>query len=270
MSNTVDNYLFLGLPKSGKTTYFSIMAQRLQDVANREKNMKFLYLPTPITDKESEEDKQEERTSDFIADCISRFKKAKWPKKTQAYEDGYTFELTKYFSLFGKPILQKYFYKKAVIKYHDYPGEAFEVAFGVIDSPTPEIKKAADDMKEKIASASGLFLILDADSLFCGTDSKKQRITLTKLFQCIKSSKPDIKLAIIFNKLELFCGHIPNLERMLRNDYSNAYAYLPDNHKFFYVYPLGTVGTGDDGWTYPPKTLSPKNILAPVKWMIGF
>lgn len=269
MSNIVDNYLFLGLPKSGKTTYFSLMAQRLQDTANRTKNIKFLYLPTQITDK-SGEIKQEGITSDFIADCISRVKKAKWPRKTQDYEVGYSFELDKYFSLFGKPVLQKYFYKKTVVDYHDYPGEAFEVAFGVIDNPTPEIKNAADDMKEKIASASGLFLILDADNLFNGTDSEKQRITLTKLFQCIKNSNPDIKLAIIFNKLELFYGNTPNLETMLRKNYSNAYAYLPYNHKFFYVYPLGTVVTGDDGGIYPPKTLSPKNILDPVKWMIGF
>ena len=66
MSNIVDNYLFLGLPKSGKTTYFSLMAQRLQDTANRTKNIKFLYLPTQITDQESGEIKQEEITSDFI------------------------------------------------------------------------------------------------------------------------------------------------------------------------------------------------------------
>lgn len=270
MSNTVENYLFLGLPKSGKTTYFSLMAQHLQDVANLTKHLKFLYLPTRIVNKETNEETFDEITSDFIEDCIARIKKQRWPRKTEDYESGYSFELDKFFSFFGKPVLQKYFYRKAVIDYHDYPGEAFEAAFGVGDDPTPAMVKAGEDMKSRIKTASGLFLILDADALFNGQDNKKYRTTLTRLFQCIRDSNRDIKLAIIFNKLELFAGNEPDFVQKIRKDYSNAYAYLPYNHKFFKVYPLGSVDTAEDGSTLPPKKLLPKKILDPVKWMIGF
>jgi hypothetical protein len=270
MNTTVDNYLFLGLPKSGKTTYFSLMAQHLQDVANRTSHLRFLYLPTKIVNKETNEETYDEITSDFIDDCISRIKNQRWPRKTEDYEAGYSFELDKFFTFMGKPVLQKYFYRKAVIDYHDYPGEAFEAAFGVGDDPTPDMKKAAADMKARITTASGLFLILDADALFNGTDNQKYKKTLTRLFQCIKDSNPNVKLAIVFNKLELFDGNEPNFIELIRKDYSNVYAYLPYNHKFFNVYPLGSVITADDGSTFPPKKLSSRNILDPAKWMIQF
>ncbi len=232
--------------------------------------MKFLYLPTTIVNNETGEEVSDEITSDFIDDCISRIKKQKWPRKTLDYESGYSFELVKFLTFLKKPILQKYFYKKAVIAYHDYPGEAFEAAFGVGEDPTQEIRMAAEDMKSRIKNANGLFLILDADALFNGQDNRKHQITLTRLFRCIKETNPDIKLAIIFNKLELFGGNELDFIRVIRDDYSNAYAYLPYNHKFFYIYPLGSVFTADDGATFPPKKLSPKNMLKPIKWMIGF
>lgn len=255
----IDNYLFLGLPKSGKTTYFSIMAQHLQDVANRTNHLRFLFLPT-----------NGDITSDFIDDCISRIQNQRWPRKTVDYDTGYSFELDKFFTFMGKPILQKFFYRKAVIDYHDYPGEAFEVAFGVGDDPTPAMQNAAADMKSRIKTASGLFLILDADALFNGADKKKTKRTLTNLFRYIKESNPDVKLAIIFNKLELFDGYKQDFIRIIRQDYSNVFSYLPYNKKFFDVYPIGSVCTDDDGSTYPPKTLSSRKILDPVKWMIKF
>ena len=270
MSDTADNYLFLGLPGSGKTTYFSIMAQHLQNTTNRTKNMKFMFLPTEIRDKESGKIvKLEENTSEFIADCISRLKKQRWPLKTQGYDVGYSFELIRYLSLFGKPMLQQFCYRRAIIDYHDYPGEAFTAAFGEEDS-TSDMNNIANDIKRRIKSAKGLFLILDAVALFNGTDSEMQLLSLTTMFRYIKNHNPNIKLAIIFNKLELFYGELPNLITILRKDYGNVYANLPLNHKFFHVYPLGSVETGDKGEIKPPKVIVPKDILEPVKWMIGF
>ena len=270
MSNIVNNYLFLGLPKSGKTTYFSLMAHYLQDFANQKEHLRFLCLPTRIVDEETGQELYDDITSDFIDDCVSRIKEQRWPLKTLDYEYGYSFELDIYHMFKGKPVLQKYTYRKEIIDYHDYPGEAFEAAFGVEDNPSPEMAKIADDMKEKVKKAKGLFLILDAEALFNGTDDIKYKKTLKRLFEYIKDCNPNVKLSIIFNKLELFHGYAPDFVEKIKTDYSYAYAYLPYNHKFFNVYPLGSVWISDDGTTFPPKKLESQNILEPVEWMIKF
>ena len=300
MNTTIDNYLFLGLPKSGKTTFFSLVAQHLQNVANRTKYLRFLFLPTKIINKQTGKEIYKQITSDFIDDCISRIHEQRWPRKTEDYESGYSFEIDKFFTLAGdepqrsspattsqkpdvdsknihgngvfkrKTILQNFFYRKAVIDYHDYPGEAFEAAFGVAENPTPVMLKAAEDMKSRIITASGLFLILDADILFNGTDNDKYKKTLTALFFLIRENNPSVKIAIIFNKLELFYGKEPNFVERIKNEFGNVYASLPSNHRFFYVYPLGSVYTDEDGSTFPPKELKSRGILKPLKWMINF
>lgn len=269
MNNTSSNYLFLGLPKSGKTTYFALMAQHLQNVANRTRNRKFRYLPTQVVNQETGETTlDEDYTEDFIEDCVARIKEQKWPMKTQGYETGYSFEFIKEFSLFGKLILQRFLYRKALVEYHDYPGEAFETAFGVAADPTDEMFKIGEDLKARIEKARGLFLILDADAIFNSQERQKLGKTITRLFRCIRKFNERVKIAIIFNKLELFAGNVPDLKYKLRKEYSNAYAYLPQNHKFFEVYTLGTVVTNDDGSVIPPKPLHPRNILDPIKWML--
>ena len=179
----------------------------------------------------------------------------------------------------------KYFYRRAVITCHDYPGEAFEAAFVVNDYLIPDKIKAAsrigddialgffrdaDDMKSQIKKAKGIFLVIDAEELLNGRDEEKNRDVLTRLVQYIRHSNRNIKLAVIFNKLELLGGPQTGLIAKIKKDYSNAYAYLPHNHRFFYVYPLGSVDTAEDGAIIPPKRLHPRGILAPIRWMIGF
>lgn len=273
MSNSTDNYLILGLKGSGKTTYFSLMAQHLQDVANRTEYLRFRFLPTIIINKVTKEESQEEITSDFISDCISRLDNQRWPRKTEDYEVGYSFELIKYFTIFKQPILKNYFYKTAIIDYHDYPGEAFSIAFGGENNPTPSFQEAAKKMKDQIKSAAGIFLLLDTDEMFNNINTSLLKQTLTGLFRVINDSNPNIKLAVIFNKLELF-GNIDQdvnqLKYQFRRDYGGAFAYLPHSYNFFNVYTLGTVITPPSGEPIPPIRRTPKNILEPVKWMIGF
>lgn len=271
MNNTVDNYLFLGLPKSGKTTYFSLMVRCLQDFANDTNYLKFKYLPT-ITREEDGNKQYEDTTTKFIDDCIDKVRNQRWPVKTQDYDAGYSFELDKFYTICDSPILQDYIYRKAEISYHDYPGEAFEVAFNA--AKNPDFDKAAESIKERIINAKGIFFILDAEAMFNGSDRKVLNTTGTELFRFITESNSKVKLAIIFNKLESFpreAQYKPDFIAMLKKNCGNLYAHLPRNHKFFDdVYPLGSVDIKEDGMSYPPKVLSPKNILEPIKWMTGF
>ena len=252
MSNTVKNYLFLGLPKSGKTTYFALMAHHLQLEANITQKYKFRYLPTVVDDGEKQ--KFEYITSNFIEDCISRLQKQRWPKKTQDYECEYSFELV------DKS-------RTVRIDYHDYPGEAFEEAFYATENT--DFQSAANDIQDRIKKASGVFLTIDAEALFNEQDRLKFVRSVSGLFQWINYYKPKVKLAIIFTKLELFLPAKCDCEKILRERYGNIYANLPSNHKFFYAYPLGNIEIKDDGNTYPPQEITPKNLLEPVEWMIN-
>jgi hypothetical protein len=90
------------------------------------------------------------------------------------------------------------------------------------------------------------------------------------LFQLIEDHNKNTKLAIVFDKLELFGKEAPDFMKKFRNCYPNAYAFLPKHTKFFNVYPLGEVLTTDNGDVIPPTTLRPRAVLDPVRWMIGF
>jgi len=188
MRNTTDNYLILGLRASGKTTYFSVMAQHLQDVTNRTNYLRFRYLPTEINNIDTGEKRYEEITSDFIDDCMNRLNRQKWPLKTLDYEFGYSFEIVKFFRFLGKPIFKKYFYRTSIIEYHDYPGEAFSIAFGGEENPATDqkMKNVADEINKRISSATGIFLLLDADAMFIQQDTQKLKKSLIGLFRTIK------------------------------------------------------------------------------------
>ena len=138
------------------------------------------------------------RTDSFVYRAINGLNKQEWPEKTQKYDSGYSFELIKnyYFRIPQittkkgnlwekiksvkliptKPLLGL----KSSINYHDYPGEAFEVAFTKTSNVNPKIKEYADKMKEQIKNARGLFLVIDAENIFNGVDKDKLRVCCTK------------------------------------------------------------------------------------------
>ena len=251
MKNEPQNYLFLGLPESGKTTCFSLMAYHLQQLANKTSDLRFLY--------------REDNTSIFIDDCIVRLKHKKWPDKTKECTCGYSFEFRKYgfFKMFG--------FNTLFINCHDCSGKAFEVAFGNSGDALENMIKNGDDIKEKIKTAAGVFLVLDSDDLFNGVETSKLENCMVNLLQFIQESNEDMRIAVLFNKLELFFNEEINLKERFRKQYRNAYSYLSVlNCHFFDVYPLGSVETKDDGKIDPPSNILPRKILDPIRWMIGF
>lgn len=279
---TIHNYLFLGLPLSGKTTYFSIMAKHLQDTANQlgAKNVEVKFLPTIV--KYSSEDgngnvieEEQEFTSDFIRECNKRIKNREWPVQTQEYSRAYSLELT----VHPKSIL-KWFYKKvAIIDNHDYPGESFEIAFAPHDnkeklkdlSENNDFVKYAKDLKERVKSAKGIFLILDSEKLISNAKPELDN-SITSLIRYIGRYNKKVKLAIVFTKLEKFYGNEPDCESLLRDGYGNAYAHLlsmKNKCRFFNVYPVGALDTDSNGKTIPPQILKTKNVLEPIKWMLN-
>ena len=274
-SKNEDNYLFLGLPKSGKTVLFVILAQAMQRyTANKTDNMAFRYCDS--------------QTDSFVYRAINGLNKQDWPEKTQRYDSGYSFELIKNYYLSVPKITAKKgnLWKKiksiklqptkpllgikSSIYYHDYPGEAFEVAFTDTSAGNPNIKKYADTMKAQINNARGLFLIIDAENIFNGVEKDKLRETLLKLFKHINNNNPAMKVAVLFNKIELFDQIEIDFEKEFKTSYGNAYAYKPANCKFFEVLPLGSVETNDKGVIIPPKKIVSTKLLEPLQWMLDF
>ena len=185
-----------------------------------------------------------------------------------ACDSGYAFELVTFPRFFGS-----WFYYKSLIEYHDYSGEAFEAAFGIPKENTEQTERDAADMRERIKTALGIFLVLDADKIFNGINKNESRKNLERLFKFVRDTNPQIKLAVIFNKLELFPSkdnETIDFENMFRNEYGNAYSYLSFlKYRFFCVYPLGEVETDENGNIVPPKELSPRNDLEPIQWMLN-
>ena len=249
-----ENYLLLGVPKAGKTTYFCSMAVHMQKLANTTPGLKFRYC--------------DNHTSRFIDECMQKLKSQEWPDKTQHKSDkDYSFQLE-----YEKRILGIHIYTDTIdIIYHDYPGEAFTAAFSEI--PCSGIFAAdAEDLKKKIEIAKGIFLLLDAKEMFNENNIREMSESLTKMFKHIRTHKShQPKLAIIFNKAELFTNfQHDDFCRMFKDNYGNSFAWLPPEYKFFTVYPLGSCSINDQGESIPPEEITPKNVLWPVQWMIKY
>ncbi len=283
------NYLFLGLKGSGKTTFFSLMIRELQRVANNKKNINLGITgeqdgesdnrelqrvannkkntnPEITGEQDGESDNCDSviRTTNFIRLCNELIDKQQWPEKTQGYEDGYSFEL-EIKHLFYNNISEFY--------YHDYPGEAFSIAYGGEKNESEDLRVAAQKLNDQVKKAEGIFLLIDAENMFNGIDDSMVDTSLSGLFNLIKKKKPDIKVAIIFNKLELFGGIEYSLDKLISDfeaRYYNAIGNLPKMHKYFAVYTLGKVEINSEGKAIPPnpKERKPRMLLEPVKWML--
>jgi len=254
----LENYLLLGLPSAGKTTYFTVMAKTLQCLANRGKEMKFRC--------------ENDETREFVDACWNAIaaREPDWPDKTITYNMGYEFSLLQRFGALGLKLPWGFGYRQASVCYHDYPGEVFEAAFGKAENKVFE--ELARQMREQVRLARGVFLLLDADKLFNGGDRNAIATSTVHLFKFIIESNPKVKLAILFNKLELFEGMAAecNFEEMFRDRFPDAYAWLPPKYRFFNVYPIGKLDVNEEGRKVPAREISTHGVIEPVRWMIGF
>ncbi len=258
MKEKEENYLFLGLPGAGKTTYFTVMAQTLQNLAVKGDVMKFRF--------------ENDETYDFIRAGYEAITASEpgWPDKSITYTGGYEFSLMQRIRLLGCYLPWRFGHKRASVRYHDYPGEAFQAAFG--NAKNNAYAEQAEMMRQQIRGARGVFLVMDADKLFNGEDKREMERTAEHLFKFIGKGNPKVRLAILFNKLELFEGLAEdcNFADMFRDRFTSAYSWLPRKSQFFDVYPIGKLDVNDDGIKVPAREIAPRGVLEPVRWMIGF
>ena len=249
-----DNYVFVGPAGCGKTTFFTIMAYDYRERANNSGG-KLIFRCKNKTDR-------------FLTACINQLKKGDWPAKTQISDE----PLNTYdFTIIKQGKLLK---KSATLAYHDYPGEIYSAAFEEeLQQPLSQTQKdAVESLKNAIKIAHGIFLLVDAEALYI--DDNLANTTITNFFEYLQGSKCSAKLAIVFNKLELFGETINEqvAEEMLKKKFPGAYAWLltVKRKKIFTVKTLGTIKTGESGELLPPSTRISQGVLEVADWMLGF
>lgn len=263
-------YMFLGMKGCGKTTFFTAMCKLLQYKGNNSEHFKFEFIPRSI------DPKGDNSTFNYITYNWDRIEKQSWPAKTetnkQAQKDclhPYTCELTQKRSFMWD--------KKYTICNIDYPGEAFRAAFspnGTYDGANDDIRNMATMLKLTVNYAKGIFLLIDAESIFNVNDEEKNDIDnrLSALFRHIREQFFEPRVAVIFNKMELY--NYPRADNdvhdKFKNRFSNAYTAMQkmSNKAIFFAYPFGKLDyRGDNGTPIPPKHREPKNILEIAEWV---
>ena len=263
MDTDVKNYLFLGLPGSGKSTYFTLMMRHFIKVTGQMKTInvfpKTLKAPNDLiqTGKEA---------TNFLHDNAIKIARQEWPDKTQPEQPkGYAFEIKRDYEFLG--ISTKAFFNfQEYIAFFDYSGEAFQ---GLEEETLPY--KESNDILQQAKDAAGIFLMIDAEALFNGMMSYSDSLgnAVTRLWNEIADTNPSIKIAFVFTKLEkcqgLSCSTLP---KMLKNIHP-VIGNLSCEHKFFYdVLPLGDIDINSDGEFIPPKKLHTRKLLEPIRWML--
>lgn len=263
MDTDVKNYLFLGLPGSGKSTYFTLMMRHFIKVTGQMKTInvfpKTLKAPNDLiqTGKEA---------TNFLHDNAMKIARQEWPDKTQPEQPkGYAFEIKRDYEFLG--ISTKVFFNfQEYIAFFDYSGEAFQ---GLEEDTLPY--KESNDILQQARDAAGIFLMIDAEALFNGMMSYSDSLgnAVTRLWNEIADTNPSIKIAFVFTKLEkcqgLSCSSLP---KMLKNIHP-VIGNISCEHKFFYdVLPLGDIDINSDGEFIPPKKLHTRKLLEPIRWML--
>ena len=267
------NYIFLGLPASGKTTYFTLMAYLLQRESNKTKKFRFKFLSDERNDDADESAAiptfSPAAAKKFISASIKQIENQKWPDKTQLDARAqYRFELLK------KWASLKF---RMVISYFDFPGELFEA---LLRQDTEKSMMIGDELRARFESAfgnaEGLFLIVDAERMFNKINSEDDDVVLSRLFDILKGKK----IAILFSKVDLFFGvsaleDKETLVSIFRETYPDAYARIEDsvgNCGYFPVKAFSEIDIPEDGSDPrpPQKVKYDKSLLTPVRWMFGF
>ena len=262
-------YMFLGMSKCGKTTFFVVMCKLLQDKGNNSNHFKFEFIPRSIDPKGANS------TYDYITKNWDSIVKQYWPNKSVSGKKSierclhpYMCELTRKRSFMWD--------KKYTICNIDYPGEAFRAAFspnGTYDGANDDIRNMAMLLNLSVKDAKGIFLLIDAESIFNVDDEEKNDIDnrLSALFRHIREQVFQPRVAVIFNKMELF--NYPGADKEVLNEFinrfSNAYTAMQKmaNKAIFFAYPFGKLDYTENGVPIPPKNREPKNILEIAEWV---
>lgn len=249
-------YVFVGPPGSGKTVYFMCAIDRLQ------RGLIDTYPEVYALRALNSE------TLKIQGSGLAAMKKGKWPPKTQEPHE-LSFVLTRHVG-FGKSF--RLWSLNYQLFYHDYPGEAFEEAFGDDRAKQPLWNEAADTLKKDLQKADGVFLVIDTPK-FHDSGEEEYHMQLFRLFEHIDKTCRTRRVAVVFTKSDLFRDH-PDFspKSLLRKRYPNIWNYLHKvTFEFFFVSAVASPAVDPKGRITPPKdydTTQSEGLIDPINWML--
>ena len=243
-----DYYLFLGLPRTGKSTYFCTLADQLQKLSNMSDRINCTVTTTAA--------------QVFVENSINRIRNQGWPNKTVSIsKEDYELDLA------CESILVK---RIICFIFRDYPGEFFKEAFKNDTENSEETK----ELKEKLRMAKGVFLLLSAEDIKNDFDSEVRSCVIGNLIRYVNAYNQNVKIAFLFNKAEIIQDYNHDeMEKYFKENYSIIYGLVKarqNRSRFFTIQPLGNSCEIDvEGNYVPPKELNPKGLIEPVEWATG-
>ncbi len=135
----------------------------------------------------------------------------------------------------GKYLSKKAKKAKTELAFHDFPGEDFE-KMGQTTS--------GDAVLSAVKKATGILLVVDSEAMVNGVDHGED-LCYARLFKAVEKHNSGARVAIVFNKLELFYKE-PDVETLSNyfKSYKSAHAHLKGLKskcvEYFLVYGLGS------------------------------
>lgn len=295
--NSKPQYVFLGPPGSGKTVYFMCAIDRLQRGMIDQHPERFALRALNAD------------TLKIQGSALAAMKKGKWPDKTQQPHK-LSFTLSRHFGItnaFDRPvtcgpivkpnpisklieliwcivsalIFLLFSNKRKMLRlwtinyqlhYHDYPGEAFEEAFGDERAKKPLWEDAAQTLKQDLKKAQGVFLVIDTPK-FHDSGEEDYHLQLFRLFEHLDKKELTKSVAVVFTKSDLFREH-PDFcpKSLLRERCPNIWNYLQRvKSEFFFVSAVASPAVDSKGEILPPKeydTTQSEHLVDPIVWML--
>lgn len=251
------SFIFVGPPSSGKTVYFTCAMDRI----------KILLSENPASGFSLETDDAEtlKRHKKSLADM----KKGHWPAPTQDAHKLF-YNLSREIGLGGRFHLAT---MNTRLVYHDYPGEAFQLAFDEECADSSHWEREAEDLRRDIQAAKGIFIVIDTPALHNG-ENEKYMLQLFSLLKFIETESKVKNIGVIFTKKDMFEGDLLfNPEEQLKCLYLDTWLILKRKKaKYFFVSAVAKTDCDHQGNQVPPKgymSSMSENLVDPLAWALG-
>jgi hypothetical protein len=255
------NIVLVGLPNSGKTVFFITMINQLQRRLSS-KECKYSIISNS-------------RSGSNLGDRFFKtIRKGAWPDKTETGADDK--------AIFSYRIILEdnmVMTQLRDIDYLDYPGEAYQIAFGdhtKLSDPNNNIKETygddADKIKSHINDAYGVFVIIDSEKLF-EEDNELFNDIVWGLSDKLSKSKVK-KVALVFTKTDMCPSkEKEDLIQILNDQNPDTLNQLQRIDFESFMVSAVEAEVNLDGILVPIKDYSPekhsKGVLEPIKWMLN-